>query len=78
MTASISPPTSVVTAWKAYASAVARPGPALPSADQDRGTDRFGPAVSAPGLSPSMQAAMEEAAKSADTPSGYDRTGKPT
>ena len=72
MTDRIPPPTSLVTAYKAYASATERPTPAPSSSP----SDHFGPAVTTPTLSASMQGAMEQAAKSTDTAQTYDHNGK--
>jgi hypothetical protein len=76
MSDSISPPTSLVTAYKAYAAATDR-SPPSPSAQGDGQPDRFGPAVTPPPpqLSSSMQGAMEQAARTTDGPQSYDRSG---
>lgn len=72
MADSIPPPTSLVTAYKAYAAATDRTPP-----DRQGGSpDRFGPAVTTPPLSASMQGAMEQVAKSADAPAAYDEHGR--
>lgn len=76
MSDTISPPTSLVTAYKAYAAATDRSPPA-PSTQGDTPPDRFGPAVTPPPpqLSASMQGAMEQAARGSDGPQTYDQSG---
>lgn len=74
MSGTITPPTALVTAYKARDNATQRSGSPSP---QD-GTDRFGPAVTTPRLSAAAQGAMEQTAKSDRTVSAYDQFGKTT
>lgn len=67
----ITPPTSLVTAYKAHDSSSQRNAG---SAQQGR-EDKFGPAVSAPPMSGATQGAIQQAALTTD-PLTYDQSGK--